>query len=321
MASEKNIQSTRPHSTVVWHRLIRSLIYLLAWIFLLLVMIGNISNKPVLRETYFLKLDTANIIPQSIPNAVFINSIARSIGLHDFYQVGLWNYCEGYDDSGITSCSHPVALYWFDPVSIILNELLAGATIALPTEITDALKIARAASHWMFGLFISATVLSFIAIFLVPLATSNRPPQSISADQHVNETVHPHRRPTFILFRALPMAIFTFLIALFTIVASVVATVMFVIFENVFMNNTADLNIKAYLGKPMLAFMWIASALTFLGFIVQIASCCCACCGGRKARKQLKAQNARQKEQSVSLGGTADVDANGRRRFRWGRRT
>lgn len=130
MASEKPIQSTRRHSTVVWYRIIRSLIYLLAWIFLLLVMIGNISNKPVLRETYFLKLDTTNVVPQSIPNAVFINSIARSIGLHDFYQVGLWNYCEGYDDSGITSCSHPVALYWFDPVSIILNELLAGATSA-----------------------------------------------------------------------------------------------------------------------------------------------------------------------------------------------
>lgn len=118
------------------------------------------------------------------------------------------------------------------------------------------------------------------------------------------------------------MTIFTFLIALFTIVASVVATVMFVIFKNVFMNNTADLNIKAYLGKPMLAFMWIASALTFLGFIVQIASCCCACCGGRKARKQLRAQNARQKEQSMSSGGTeTNVNANGRRRFRWGKRT
>lgn len=300
MASEKNIQSSRRHSTVVWHRLVRSLIYLLAWIFLLLVMIGNISNKPVLRETYFLKLDTTNVIPQSVPNAVFINSIARSIGLHDFYQVGLWNYCEGYDDSGITSCSNPKALYWFDPVSIILNELLAGASstshlllnvlhdyvlttaVALPTEITDALKIARVASYWMFGLFITATVLSFIAIFIVPFATSNRPPQSISADQHVNDVAHPHRRPTFILFRALPMAIFTFLIALFTIVASVVATVMFIIFKNVFMNNTADINIKAYLGKPMLAFMWIASGLTLIGFIIQIASCCCACCGDAK---------------------------------------
>ncbi|QGA13331.1 hypothetical protein EYB26_000979 [Talaromyces marneffei] len=288
MASKKNNQISRRHSTIVCHRLVRSLVYLLAWVFLLLVVIGNISNKPVLRETYFLKLNTANIIPQSIPNSVFINSIARSIGLHDFYQVGLWGFCEGYD-SGITGCSDPKALYWFDPVSIILNELLAGATIALPTEVTDALKIARVASHWMFGFFITATVLSFVAIFIVPFATSNRPPQSISADQHVNEVVRPHRRPTFILFRALPMAILTFLIALFAIVASVVATVMFVIFKNVFMNNTADLNIQAYLGTQMLAFMWIASALTLLGFIIQIALCCCACCGGRNARKQLKA--------------------------------
>lgn len=69
----------------------------------------------------------------------------------------------------------------------------------------------------------------------------------------------------------------------------------------------------------MLAFMWIASALTLLGFIVQIGSCCAACCGGRKARKQLKAQrNTRQKERSVSSGGT---DLNARRRFRWGRRS
>jgi len=29
----------------------------------------------------------------------FLNSIARSLGLHDFYQVGLWNYCEGYNDT------------------------------------------------------------------------------------------------------------------------------------------------------------------------------------------------------------------------------
>jgi hypothetical protein len=34
----------------------------------------------------------------NVPNAVLINSIARTIGLHDFYQVGLWNFCEGYQD-------------------------------------------------------------------------------------------------------------------------------------------------------------------------------------------------------------------------------
>ena len=118
----------RKPSTVLWHRGLRSLLYLLAWIFLLLVCIGNISNKPVLRETYFMKLDLTHIIPISVPNAVLINSIARTIGLHDFYQVGLWNFCEGYANEGITHCSDTQNMYWFNPLEIILNELLSGAT-------------------------------------------------------------------------------------------------------------------------------------------------------------------------------------------------
>lgn len=75
-----------------------------------------------------MKIDLSNIIPLSVPNARFINSIARSIGLHDFYQVGLWNFCEGYNDEGITFCSKPETLYWFNPIEIILSELLAGAS-------------------------------------------------------------------------------------------------------------------------------------------------------------------------------------------------
>lgn len=118
----------RRASTVHTHRIIRSLLYLLAWIFVLLVCIGNLSNKPVLRSTYFLYLDLTDIIPVSVPNAVLINSIARSIGLHDFYQVGLWGFCEGYNNAGITSCSKPKSLYAFNPVEIILSELLAGAS-------------------------------------------------------------------------------------------------------------------------------------------------------------------------------------------------
>lgn len=122
----------RSASTVLWHRLIRSFLYLLAWIFLVLVVVGNIRNKPVMRQTYFLYLDLSNIIAVSIPNPVLVDSIARSIGLHDFYQVGLWNFCQGYKDQGITGCSHPKSLYAFNPVKILMNELLAGATSSLP---------------------------------------------------------------------------------------------------------------------------------------------------------------------------------------------
>ncbi|EAW22910.1 SUR7/PalI family protein [Aspergillus fischeri NRRL 181] len=278
----------RSRSTVLWHRIIRSLLYLIAWIFLLLVVIGNVSDKPVLRQIYFLKIDLSNIVPLSVPNAVLINSIARTIGLHDFYQVGLWGFCEGYMDSGITRCSKPKTLYWFNPVKIILSELLAGATIALPSDISDALKIARLASHWMFGLFITATVLTFILIFLAPFAVSSRPPQTISPDPSVNELHPPHRRRTFVFLRAFPFLILTFLAALFTIVASVVATVMFSIFKNVFTSSGYDLNIGAELGSRMMAFMWIASAFNLLAFILELGSCCAACCGGRKARKELK---------------------------------
>lgn len=118
----------RRQSTVHFHRFIRSFFYLIAFVFCVLVTIGNVANKPVLRDTYFLYLDLSNIVPVTIPNAQLINSIAQSIGLHDFYQVGLWNFCEGYDDQGITACSTPRTLYYFDPVKIILSELLSGAS-------------------------------------------------------------------------------------------------------------------------------------------------------------------------------------------------
>lgn len=52
----------------------------------------------MLRSLYFFKLDLADIIPTSVPNASLINSIAQTIGLHDFYQVGLWNFCEGFEN-------------------------------------------------------------------------------------------------------------------------------------------------------------------------------------------------------------------------------
>ncbi|KAL3435247.1 SUR7/PalI family-domain-containing protein [Aspergillus tetrazonus] len=279
----------RSRRTVLTHRILRSFLHLIAWIFLLLVVIGNISDKPVLRQTYFLKIDLSDIIPLSVPNAVFINSIARSIGLHDFYQVGLWNFCEGYNNEGITHCSKPKTLYWFNPVQIILSELLSGASIALPSDITDALDLARAASHWMFGLFITSTVLTFVLIFASPLAVSSRPPQTISSDPGVNRLHPPHRRRTFIFCRAIPFTIITFLTAIFTIVAAVIATVMFVLFKNIFTSGDAfDLNIRAELGIRMLAFMWIAAAFNLIAFIVELGSCCAACCGGRKARKALK---------------------------------
>jgi len=112
----------------IW-ALISSFLLLITVVFMILVEVGNTSQgSSVEKSIYFIKLDLTNIIPETIPDSGIINSIAQTLGLHDFYQVGLWNFCEGYNAQGVTDCSTPQTLYWFNPVSIILNELLAGAT-------------------------------------------------------------------------------------------------------------------------------------------------------------------------------------------------
>lgn len=101
------------------------------FIFLILVNIAGVRNKPVIRNWYFLRLDLSNIVPATVPNFALINTIAQTLGLHDFYQVGLWGFCEGYKGQGVTFCSKPTNLYWFNPVAILRNELLAGASSML----------------------------------------------------------------------------------------------------------------------------------------------------------------------------------------------
>lgn len=165
----------------------------------------------------------------------------------------------------------------------------------------------------MFGLLLAAAVFNFVMIFVAPLAVSSRHPRSIKSwaagysDGHSPTGNPPHRRRTFLWLRALPMLILTFVTALVTIVGSAVATVMFVIFANVFSNADPNINIKAHVGTQMLVFMWIASAFSLIAFIIQIGSCCAACCRGRKARKQLKLQGVNWHEKgSVTPAATED---------------
>lgn len=93
-----------------------------------------------------------------------------------------------------------------------------------------------------------------------------------------------------VLCREIPLMVWTFLALLFTVGASVIATVMFVIFRNTF-ESAPQLNIQASLGKPMLVSMWIAVGFNLMGFLVQFGTCCgVACCSGkRKAAEKSQA--------------------------------
>lgn len=231
--------------------IIASAFYFLSIIFLILVEIGNTANKPVLRDMYFYKLDLTDIIPASVPNAVLINSIARSLGLHDFYQVGVWNFCEGYNDEGITYCSTPQKLYWFNPVEVLTNELLAGASIALPNAVNDILTLVRIASQCMFGFFMACIVVNLVLMVAGPVAVFSR-------------------------WWSLPFGLLSFISSMLIVAASGVATAMSVIFRWA-LTQQSDLNIRAYVGVRMMVFMWIASVFTIIATLIHSgAGCFCA---------------------------------------------
>ncbi|KAG7135634.1 SUR7 family protein pun1 like [Verticillium longisporum] len=136
--------------------IVAAVCYLIAIIFLILVLIGNTSNKPVLRDIFFFRLDVANVIPISTAaDATLLNTNARTLGLHDFYQIGLWNFCQGYSDEGVTECFKPEALWWFNPIEVLTSQLFTGAVIALPKEVTTVLTVLRLAQQIMFGFFLS----------------------------------------------------------------------------------------------------------------------------------------------------------------------
>ncbi|KAK0666300.1 SUR7/PalI family-domain-containing protein [Cercophora samala] len=230
--------------------LVASISYLISWVFLVLVLIGNTYPKAVISDIYFFRLDLSDIIPLSVPNARLINSIAQSIGLHDFYQVGLWNFCEGFINEGITYCSKPESLYWFNPVEILMNELLAGATIALPTEIITILSILQITSQIMFGFFLTSAILTFLYIFLSPIATKSK-------------------------WYSLPLSIGAFINMTLVVAASIVGTVISLVFKYA-AEAQKELNIKSYVGTKMFVFMWLAAGFGIIGFAVHSGmGCCC----------------------------------------------
>lgn len=153
------------------------------------------------------------------------------------------------ENSGITYCSTPTNLYWFNPVEILLGELFAGASIALPSDVNDILNILRIASNIMFGFFITGLVLDFVLIFLTPVVLYSRWWSGF-------------------------FGFFALLATLLVLIATALGTAMSLIFKYALTSQT-DLNVGADVGTKMFAFMWIATGFTFLAFIIHASLCCC----------------------------------------------
>ena len=115
-----------------------SFMFFVAMVLLVIVQIGNVSGMAGINNLWFFKIDVSKVIPVKGGGGSGNTDMARKLGLRDYYQVGMWNFCEGYNDQGITSCSKPTFFYWFNPVQILLEELLDGASgmLSLPLFFT-----------------------------------------------------------------------------------------------------------------------------------------------------------------------------------------
>ena len=260
--------------------IITSVLFFIALVFLILVQIGNTRDKNVLTRWYLFKIDLSHIQVTSAGGGLtFANSLAQTIGLHDFYQVGLWNFCEGYDNSmGVTSCSPTQFGYWFNPVEIILSELFAGASITLPEEVYTYLNIIRVASRAMFGCFFAGTICTFLCIFLTPLTLYSR-------------------------LVSIVIGIFAVITMLLVVVAAVISTAMWNIFTNVINGNAAGLGLEPFIGKQMLAFMWVAAGCALIAGVIQLCLMCC--CTSRRDVKRGK-KNAKKELESGRMSRAID---------------
>ncbi|KAI1821369.1 SUR7/PalI family-domain-containing protein [Xylaria intraflava] len=247
-----------------------SVFYVVAIALLILVEVGSTRKSTALGSIYFFKLDLTNVLAQSVPSSLTLqNTIARSLGLHDFYQIGLWNFCEGYQTDGITHCTKPEVSFWFNPVQILLDELVTGASIALPSEINSILNILRIAFHTMFGFFLGGIILNGILLVISPIVLYSR-------------------------WWSLPVGIISSLSALVIVVAAILGTVIAYVFQAA-LSSQPELGVSASIGTRMLVFEWTAAAFTLLAFFIHAGlGCCCTSRRDMRTGRNKKGGNAQQ---------------------------
>jgi hypothetical protein len=161
--------------------------------------------------------------------------------------------------------------------------LITLLIVSLPADINDILDLIKIASQVMFGFFLTSACLSFILIFIVPLSIFTR-------------------------WLSLPIAIFTFINALLCTVASVIATVMFIIFRNT-IGGVAELNISAEIGRWLFGFMWTATAFAIFSWLIQTGLCCC-CASRRDVRTGRRRGNEKAYHMENGTGHPHNGEAN-----------
>jgi len=264
------------------------LLTLAGLICIVLVMIGQMSmkdnNPPTTalgRDLYFFKADTSefkkdpkNVLDHLPENIELDNNLLNSLqgaasskDLKDFYQVGLWSYCEGDKDEKtgaetITWCSKSKSNFWFDPFAVWELKDTSAQKVA-GDDMQKGLNTYKKVAGWMvwsFGLALLLSVAEFIIGFF---AIFSRWGSLITTIVSTAQTI-------------------------FIIAAAATATSVYIVLVGVFESVLKPYNINATMGKQMLSVVWLAAAFGFASGVFWLASVCC--CSGKSAHKKVSVE-------------------------------
>ncbi|KAF1913899.1 integral membrane protein-like protein [Ampelomyces quisqualis] len=264
------------------------LLTLASLICIVIVMVGQVSmkdnNPPTTalgRDLYFFKADTSafradpdNVL-DNLPEELNVDNnllealkgAASSKELKDFYQVGLWSYCEGDKDEKtgvetITYCSKSKSNFWFDPFSVWeLKD--TSAQKVLGEDLQKGLNTYKKVAGWMVWAFGIALLLSAAEFIIGFFAIFSRWGSLVTTIVSTAQT-------------------------LFVIAAAATATAVYAVLTGAFESVLKPYNIKATMGRQMLSVVWLAVAFGLASGLFWLLSTCC--CSGRSAHKKVSVE-------------------------------
>lgn len=216
---------------------------------------GSTSKSRPSTDIFLFRFNLSVLFDSSYDSGLNVSDLAlsnaktESLGLHNYYQVGLWGYCVGETASAFSSCSRPQAFYWFNPVAILLGEMLNTSSLSLPVRVQTVLDILRVVSKIMFGTCFMGVILSGVLIFASPLLLLTR-------------------------WMSIPVGLLAAATALCLFVGSGLAMTMALAYR-LAGSVINQINILVTVGDTMFGLVWAATTLSFISLILHAILCFC----------------------------------------------
>ncbi|CCH45758.1 putative membrane protein [Wickerhamomyces ciferrii] len=240
---------------------------------------GSTKNASPINHIYEFKLDmtevditkliTKNTILGAFTSLSGVTISGSDIGLSDMYTIGQWGYCKGdYDDGEYkpSKCSDPQAMYVFDPVKLLVEDLTSGTLditsddLSLPESVENNRKQLKIASK---AIFIT-TIIGIVASALTFLFTI------ASFCSHIISFIS---------------TIFAIIAFLGYVIAAAASTAAFNRVKTKFNDAYSEYGMKGTLdNNRFYGLIWAATGLALIVVVLEVLAICC----GRTKKKSSK---------------------------------